>query len=251
MITGLYTSASGMMNEMLRQRVSSENIANANLPGFKKSSVISQTFPKEFANMIQDSERGQRAINPVRNGVLASDVVELFEEGQMKYTGHNLDTAIHGDGFFVIDTPEGTAYTRNGAFTINGNSELVTMAGAKVMGEGGPILLPLENGDEIKIDQGGNILVGEDVIDRLKVVNFENPKDLKKSGAGIFTAPNGAAEIPVAEATVEQGYLEMPNTNIVSEMTELIEIHRTYNLNATMISEQSDTISQAIKMGGQ
>lgn len=250
MITGLYSSASGMMTQMMKQDVETENLVRANHPGYKRRFVVSQTFPKTFKNYVIDEDGTNRMLNPERNGVINSKIVDQFDEGKMKYTGHELDVAIQGDGFFVIQTPDGgTAYTRNGAFTLNDQGQLVTLAGNPVMGEGGPISFPISSSAEIKIDENGGILVGEEVLDNLRIVDFPKPYQLTKSGVAIYTAPN-AVEGAAVNARVGQGYLEMPNFNIVEGMTNLIQIQRTYDMNATMVRSADDSLKEVIQKVG-
>ncbi len=246
MITGIYSSAAGMMHEAFKQEVEAENIARASHPGYRKRTVVSQTFPVEFANLVQDEIAGQKVINSVNNGVLASRVVDNFQPGPLHYTGQTLDAAIQGDGFFVIETPQGMAYTRNGTFTINGNNELVTMEGCRVMGEGGPIMVPNEDSKDIKIDSGGSILVGDEVVDRFRVVDFAKPYKLVKSGVAMYTA-GGDGGTPSQNYEVAQGYQEASNVNIVEEMSGLIEIQRAYEMDAAVLRAQDETVTRVIQ----
>lgn len=137
------------------------NLANVNTPGFKAEYL-------HFARMTQNDglapESGQMAVN--------------FESGTLQETGNPLDAALEGDGFFVVEAgPGGSAYTRQGNFTLDRDGYLVTAAGDKVLGASGPIQV---EGDRISIDDQGRVISDGDEAGRLRVVRFEYPQELRR-----------------------------------------------------------------------
>ena len=134
MLNGLYSAAAGMDAAQARHETAATNLASAQQPGFRRTQVGRGTF--EAAVLAVQHQEGRDA-GPNQSGDLLD-----FREGTMQLTGRGLDLAIQGDGFFVVDGPEGLLYTRNGRFFVNEASELVTVDGLPLQGTAGPIRLP-------------------------------------------------------------------------------------------------------------
>jgi flagellar basal-body rod protein FlgG len=172
-----------------------------------------------------------------------------FSQGDLKNTGNTLDLALADEGFFKVQTPAGTRYTRNGNFVLNNESILVTQKGDRVLGEGGEIVI---EGGNVVVNRQGEVFVDGEMIDKLSVVNFESLDKLTKEEGSLFKHPDGgSAEIPAENVAVEQGALEGPNVVIVKEMTNMIETQRTYEAYQKVIQSLDESDAKAINELGQ
>jgi flagellar basal-body rod protein FlgG len=182
------------------------NLANASTPGFKV----------EHLRALQ--------ANGAENEATADSAVD-FRPGLAEKTGNALDVLIEGDGFFVIQTREGPAFTRRGDFTIDRDNRLVTQAGAPVMGENG--VLTLHQGVP-HISRDGSISVNGDVIGKLRIVEFNTRTALTPVGGGLYRDSGGAGMRKPQASHVVTGFLELSNVNMIREMAEMIEINRSF-----------------------
>jgi flagellar basal-body rod protein FlgF len=216
------------------------NVANLNTTGFKADGAV-------FAEYLQNGAH-EEASSALRRMSLVQDTQTWHDmsQGGIQQTGNPLDVAIEGDAFLVVQTPRGERYTRNGAFQINAQGQLVTSAGDQVIGENGPITFGTTDRD-IVINPDGTIRVkeGQSPIDtgrgRLRLVAFANPQRLQKDGSSTFNAPAGLQQQPPAVTVrVQQGAIEKSNVRAVVEMSRMIELTRTYGEVASILQQQSD-----------
>ncbi|RZA04273.1 MAG: flagellar hook-basal body complex protein, partial [Proteobacteria bacterium] len=146
-LSSMYTGVSGIQANGEALGVISDNIANANTVGFKTSRA-------EFADVVSKSLKGVLGGNQIGRGTKLNGVTQIFSQGSITQTDKATDVALSGDGFFVVDTPEGRSYTRNGAFNFNKDGELVNVDGNTIKGfkaeEDGKIGTKL---DPIKLDR--------------------------------------------------------------------------------------------------
>jgi flagellar basal-body rod protein FlgF len=230
--------------------VVANNIANLNTTGYKADNSMFEQFlmPVARENRFNVPDRQLNFVND-------RGTWHNFQPGALQQTGNPLDVAIKGDGFLVVQTPDGERYTRNGALQLNNLGELVTLAGDKVLGENGPIVLQLTDRD-IAITKNGTIKVREgqslnsdSTRGKLRLVTFADPQQLRKDGASTFAAPNGVTPTPVpdANANVVQGAVEKSNVRPVIEMTRMIELTRAYTEVATLLQQQSDLRKNSIQ----
>jgi flagellar basal body rod protein FlgG len=147
-----------------------------------------------------------------------------FRPGTIATTGRDLDVAIEGNGFFVIDTPAGERYTRNGAFTRRADGVLTTAQGEPVLGEGGEIVL---NAGAASIDEDGNVRSGSAVVGQIRVVSFESPSELVRESGARFKAIAGASPAS-AEGRLLGGALEQSNVSVVDVMARLTDLSRNF-----------------------
>ena len=279
MVRGLYIGASGMMAQMERIAVLSNNLANVNTPAYKRDSTLMKAFPEMLIHRINDDgvrvfPLGSYDLMPIvgklGTGVEVNEVYTRFTQGAFKQTKDPFDLALEGKGFFAVQTENGERYTRNGSFLIDKDGYLVTKDGYKVLGEKGPIQLKKNN---FIVDQDGKIyenknymgnplrLVSQEenewknaiLVDRLKIVNFPKVRFIKKIGESLYrsTQYSGAASIIVNNRPkVMQGFLEQSNVNPVIEMVNLIEVHRTYEANQKMIQSEDSALGRVINEVG-
>lgn len=252
MIRGLYTSAVGMMTQMKKMDVVSNNIANADTTGFKKDTVVTQAFSKELMRRLDDPKyeliKHNNQIGDVSLGVFVSSVHTDFSNGSAEHTGAALDLAIEGDGFFTVlvsdeDGNTTEKYTRDGSFTLGRNGTLLTASGNVVVGENGIIQLP---SGEITINEYGEILVGNEIVDRLRLVDIENKESLRKYGDNLYDTIDESVVIDF-NGRVMQGYVERSNVNSIEEMVKMINLSRVYEANQRVLKASDSTLGRAVE----
>ena len=257
MTRGLYIATTGMLNELKRQEVIANNLANVKTAGYKRDISVSKAFPSLLLKRIHDPKAisGGFEVDPrpvagriglgVNPDVTAHD---LSTSGSYQETGNTLDLALFNQGFFVVQTPSGERYTRNGNFVVDTEYRLVTADGHPVLGENGPIKI---TGSQVDINQVGEIMVNNEFVDRLQVVDFSKPYDLTKMGNSLFipTDPNAIPE-RVGTVRMKSGTLEMSNVSVVTEMVDMITVTRAYQANQRVIKAHDTIMGKAIETLG-
>jgi flagellar basal-body rod protein FlgG len=200
------------------------NLANASTPGFKAEHLLILNVPR------QEGEPG------TGNDTLKTMIVD-FERGISQRTDNPLDLALQNDGFFVVQTKDGQAYTRKGDFTVNGLKQLVTQAGDPVVGEGGAITL---GSGKIRVAGNGSIFVDQNEVGQLKIVDFGNRQALRNVGGGLYVDDGAAGVKRVDRPEIASGSIELSNVNVVNEMAQMIEIHRSFEAYQKIIQMLSD-----------
>jgi flagellar basal-body rod protein FlgF len=251
MFKGLSIAASGMLAEMDKQTLIANNLANVDTTGYKKDVVASQSFPSLLMYMVEGGSgsgyelENRQPIGLLGTGVEVAEATIDLGQGPLKQTENELDFALMGDGFFVLSTPGGERYTRNGSFTLDAQGQLVSQQGYPVLGQGGAIRI---GGGEVQVDGSGNILVDGQRVNAFKLVAFAQPEDLQKVGQNLFAASGaGSAAIDVQ---VKQGYLESSNVNAVQEMVEMIAALRAYEANQRIVRSEDQMLDKAVNEVG-
>jgi flagellar basal-body rod protein FlgF len=229
--------------------VVANNIANLNTTGYKADGSLFEEFLMPNAQA-----RGFVGADRRLSYVQDRATWHNFAQGPLRQTGNPLDVAIDGDAFFVVQTTRGERYTRNGAFQINAQGELVTSTGERVVGDGGPIQFQSTDSD-VSINPDGTITVrenGNSRIDsargRLRLVRFDAVQRLQKEGANLFLAPAGVTPQDADPKTrVVQGAIEQSNVRSVAEMARMVEVTRTYTQIAGVLQQQSEMRRTAIE----
>ncbi len=199
---GIYAAALGSIEQEKRLEIIGNNLANVNTPGFKKEEV-------RFTDFLYEETKTH------------------MEQGSIKVTNNPLDVAIVGEGFFKVQTKDGTFYTRAGNFTLNSEGQLVLPNGSLVLGRNGTI--KIDPSKEILIDERGRIVQNGSVVDQLEVVKFDKSVSLEKVGNNLFKpSKQDAKEERVENATIRQNCLEEPNFNLLEEMTKMIDTLRVF-----------------------
>lgn len=249
MIRGLYTSASGLVAEMARTDVISNNLANVDTTGFKKDRAIFRAFPEMNIHRIDDPAvmSPKDKIDPrpfigvLGTGAMLDEINTDFVQGSIENTSNPLDLALSGEGFFEVQTPGQVRYTRDGSFTRNQEGYLVTKDGYYVLGQNGPIQLP--DGNDISINRRGEVFSGGNFVDRLLVVTFADQRQLLKEGDNLYAA----GQQPIAsDSEVIQGALEGSNVSPIGEMVDLITAFRAYEANQKVVKANDDTLDRAV-----
>lgn len=245
MIKGIYSSSSGMQPRLLKLDVVANNIANADTTGFKKNDIFVQILKN--AGIAKTTEAGEFA---------GLDVKEFtdFSEGSFRPTSNPLDVAIQGDGFFVLETPEGPRYTRNGNFKLDDSGDVVNSDGHYLVGAGGHITIPNASAiqqSDISINKNGEIYIGKNQIAKIKIVKFQEMQKLLKVGGTLFATDESPRDIKNndSDTTLRQGYLEESNVQSLSEMIQLVELSRSFEADQRTMRYQDGTLEKALEVG--
>jgi flagellar basal-body rod protein FlgF len=214
------------------------NLANVSTVGYKRR-----------CNAFSLSLEAQKAMGqtPSTGGADLNTAFD-FSQGGLVETGRPLDLALYGKGFFVIETPEGPLYTRNGMFRTNQSGQVVDSQGRTVAGETGPITIPTSVGlSQLNISSDGSISAGGTTIGKLKLVDFKNDENkLVPTGENCFMMPDeDIAPVTAENIVVKQGYQESSNVKMIDELVDMIMVSRLYEANMKSLSATKDT-SQTI-----
>lgn len=256
MIRALHSAATGMEAQQTYIDVTSNNLANINTTGFKKTRANFQDLmyqvqraPGAAVNQVNEAPTGIQVGLGVRTGSTQKE----FGPGSLKATEGPLDMAIEGDGFFQVLQPDGTsAYTRDGAFTVNEDGQVVNGAG-----------LPLEPAINIPAE-AINVVIGRDgtvtaqlqdqaepvQLGQIQTVSFMNPAGLLATGGNLYTE-SGASGPPIIGnpgengfGTINQGFLEMANVKVVEEMINLITAQRAFEFNSKAVQASDQMLRE-------
>lgn len=250
MIKGLYSAASAMIANMVRQNTLAHNAANVDTPGFKQIMVTLDDYVDVPVIFPMGTSLPAGLLNSVGDlglGVENSDEVTDFTYGSLKFTGQPLDVAIHGLGFFRVDTPEGIRYTRDGRFLRDPDGQLVTVDGYQVLDAAdNPITIP---DGLVAITEDGSIYVDGQLSGQIAIDSFEDPDaELLRDLPNTFEA----AGPPTGTETgrVQQFYLEMANVNPALLMTQMVDVARAYEAAQQMVTVQDELLGRTISTLG-
>jgi flagellar basal-body rod protein FlgF len=260
MIEGLYIAASGGTKQLKKLDVLSNNIANISTQGFKRDMLVYEEKKPPFpqtpligfdVNNLNPFHGSDQAVSYVQVTKSLTD----FAQGSLIKTDSPLDVALEGEGFFVIDTPLGTRYTRNGNFHLDGLGQLVDKGGNIIMTRREePILLPFDT-KQITIGQDGSVFGGTELdsesLGRIKIVDFNNRQALTKEGVGLYKISDSSIkEILVDDVKVLQGFTETSNANVIHEMTQMIETVRQLEAYQKVIQSIDEVDDQSVNSLG-
>ncbi len=235
MSTDLYVATSAQIAQLRRLEGIAHNIANANTAGFRAAGVKFDTAM---------GHAGDQVVAFAGRG----DVYVVREQGAVGFTGNSLDVAVDGEGWMAIDTPEGTAYTRDGRFHLTDTGDLMSVAGYAVLDSGGgPITLDPSAGP-VEIAESGMISQGGKQVGSIGLFLIPADAKLARRDNSSFI-PDKPAE-PVEDFTtssIRQGYIEGSNVNPILEMTRMIEASRAFDQAAAAVQQSDERTSEAIR----
>jgi flagellar basal-body rod protein FlgG len=248
MVKGLYTAATGLINQQQRMDVLSNNLANINTTGFKKDGVVVQSFEEVLTMKVNGMQ--STGIGNMTLGVKSGQVYTDFQQGSYIQTNNPFNIALQGEGFIHIGVLDGNGelmdrYTRDGSFVLSSTGELMTQDGLYVMGQEGPIRL--EEGN-ISINESGQIYLNDAYVDQIRLVDF-NKLDIRKEGNNLYVAEDGA-EVLEFQGQVLQGFLEESNVNSIREMVDMINVMRSFESNQKVVQTQDETLGKAVNEVG-
>lgn len=262
MVRGWYTGASGMNAQQRRLDAISNNLANVDTTSYKRDVTVSKNFPELLLRRMDDdgvykNPFGSADVAPIIGkiglGVELNELFTDFQQGSFKPTGSSADFALEGKGFFAIETPQGERYTRNGNFTVGVEGYLMTKEGYPVLGENGRIFLQdalytVNKNGEVYVRPISNSDADPVLLDRLRLVTFENDRYITKQGSSLYKdTPVSGPALPAegnVRPIVTQGFIEASNVNVVNEMVQMIEVNRAYEANQKTIQAEDTMMSK-------
>jgi len=255
MLRAFSTAATGMMAQQTLVDVIANNLANVNTTGFKRSQI-------DFQDLLYDKvQESGTEISPgintptgleVGSGVRVGATLKVFSLGELQNTGRKLDIAIRGNGFLQVLMPNGDIrYTRDGALETNANGQLVTLTGYTLEP---PISVPSDAASvDIGPDGGVNVIDAagsRSTVGTIQLVRFPNPAGLTNQGDNLF-ASTDASGSPVLGTpgqdglgTIQAGFLEKSNVQMVNELVNLITAQRAYEINSRAIKAGDDMLRE-------
>ena len=236
----------GLSQQMASNRameVIANNLANLGTPAFKREGVQFE----EYVVPVEATEaEGGGTVNV--SFVLDRGVVRDLSAGRLEQTGSPLDLAIDGPGYFVVQTPDGERYTRNGHFTFDDQGRVATDDGYVLQSDGGAITLQPQDG-ELRVGQDGMLSTDLQLLGKLRVVNFPDERAMLKTGSSLYDA-NGQAPNAIASPRIIQGAIEKSNVEPVIEITHMIDVMRAYQASADLTKSGEDLLKKAIESIG-
>jgi len=228
-------SIDALMRELY---IITHNMANVSTAGYKRRC-------NAFSKSLEAQGVGTETYSP---GSLDLNSAFDFSQGSITKTGRSLDFALYGKGFFVVETPGGPRYTRNGMFYLNQNGQIVNSEGNAVAGEAGPITIPADvELSQLNVSSDGSISAGGTAIGKFRFVDFKDDENkLVPTGASCFRMPDDDVRPVTAEnIVVKQSYQEASNVKMVDELVAMIMVSRLYEANMKFILAKKE-ISKSI-----
>jgi len=246
MLRAFSTASTGMMGQQMLVDVIANNLANVNTTGFKQSQIQFQDLlyerQKEAGTEIAPGINAPTGLE-VGSGVRVASTLKIFSLGQFQNTGRNLDIAIRGEGFLQLTMPNGDIrYTRDGSLQVNANGELVSLTGYTVE----PAISIPTDAASIDIGSDGGVNVTDSqgvrsVVGQIQLANFANAAGLTSEGDNLYSPNDASGEAIVGSpgqdgyGSIQPGFLEKSNVNMVNELVNLITAQRAYEINSRAI----------------
>ncbi|MEH6834264.1 MULTISPECIES: flagellar hook-basal body complex protein [Falsihalocynthiibacter] len=228
------TRQSGLMREM---QTVANNLANLATTGFRKEGVI-------FAEHVKALGRDDPSLSMATASVANTDL----RQGSLSQTNGTFDFAIEGEGFFMVETQDGNRLTRAGAFTPNGEGDLVTHDGNRLLDAGGaPIFVPAGVAD-LQVSADGTLSADGQPLSQIGLFQPENPFDLRRENGVRFEFTGEVT--PVENPTILQGFVEDSNVNPVGEVARMIEVQRAYEQGQGFLEKEDERIRAVIRALG-
>jgi len=239
----LYIAMSGAKQNMQALAINANNLANAKTTGFKADLAEARSMQAFGAGL------------PSRVFSMTERASQNFDSGALLTTGRSLDVAVENEGFIAVQSADGTeGYTRGGHLRLTEAGALETHDGELVLGEKGPIFLPLPV-NNIQISRDGTIMVRpegapnnvQEEVARIKLVNPE-VRLMEKGNDGLFRAKDGIDLIADINVNLLGGMLESSNVNPINEMTEMIALQRQFEMQLKMMKTAEENDSSAASL---
>ncbi|MBN8193722.1 flagellar hook-basal body protein [Bacillus sp. NTK074B] len=271
MFRGFYTVASGMLSQQRRTEMLTNNMSNANTPGYKADQASMRAFPEMLMDRMDSTSVPtektltlpfNQRVGKLNTGVYMQETIPSFVQGDLQETGRGLDvalldgsmpldeeTGIRGSVFLTVEGPDGSPrYTRNGNLTVNGNGFLTTNSGFYVLDDNGD-RIQLDR-DQFTVGEKGQILVGDNAVATLGVGYSNNPNVLVKQGDGLLSREDNAAlpdayEQENVSFNTKQGFLERSNVDASRTMTDMMSAYRAFEANQKVLQAYDRSMEKA------
>jgi flagellar basal-body rod protein FlgF len=228
------TRQSGLLQEM---QVVAHNIANMSTTGFRAEGVIFAEHVRALegeAGSLSMARAAGRSISP--------------RQGGLERTGSPFHMAIEGEGYFLVETPEGEALTRAGNFLRNAVGDLVTPDGHRLLDAGGaPIFVP-PDAASVSLSQDGTLGADGQPLARIGLWRPVDPADLTRQSGVLFTARGGVE--PVAETVLVQGAVERSNVDAITQIARMIEVQRAYEMGQSFLDAENERQRDFLRTAG-
>jgi len=259
-IRSLWISKTGLDAQQTQLDVISNNLANVSTNGFKRSRVafedlLYQNVRQAGANSTQQTQLPTGL--QIGTGVRPVATPRVFTQGNLQQTGNQLDIAINGSGFFQIQMPDGTTgYSRDGTSHMDQNGQVVTSNGFPLQ----PAITIPATAQSVTIGQDGTVSVtlpaqaAAQTVGSIQLASFVNPGGLESKGQNLFaeTAASGTANANApgsnGSGTLQQGFLETSNVNVVEELVSMIQTQRAYEMNSKAITTADQMLAKIATM---
>ena len=244
---GAYAIVGSALLQQRRLELLANNLAQINTPGYKADTPVFRIYESTTgAETGQSNQFGSAVVQQSAWKFTHTD----FTQGPANLTDNPLDLALNGDGFFVLQSPDGPRYTRSGRFTLNGEGQIISPQGWPVLGQGdAPIQIPNVDSTSggIFINATGQVISNGAVAGKIKIVDFTKPYALEKKGFSSFAPVDETVAITTPENTkIQQGFIEGSTVNAIGEMTKLIENSRLYEAYQKMLQSFDEVDNTAV-----
>jgi flagellar basal-body rod protein FlgG len=250
--TGLYASASSLLNGQRTVDTITGNLANIHVPGYKEQRATYRPFPDVLQGALAAGQTSTGNVGQAGGGAYVQEILTSFDDGRLDHTGARDDFAVSGDGFFQILTDRGVRLTRNGSFLRDSEGVLRTSENDPVLGSRGLITIP---DPEYTVKEDGEIFVTRDngglreeiSIAKIEMVDVEDKSVLVREGNSRFRLPEGMEDSLVpADGKIQQGYLERSNLTVVDAMVQMIDAFRSYEMSQRMMRAIDETLDKVV-----
>ncbi len=262
MIRSLFISKTGLDAQQTQMDVISNNLANVSTNGFKRSRAVFEDLL--YQNIRQPgAQSSQQTQLPsgmqLGTGVKPVATERIFSQGNLTQTSNNTDVAINGSGFFQVMTPSGQmAYTRDGSFQVNNQGQLVTASGYLIQ----PAMTIPATAQSVTVGKDGVVSVtlpnsaAVTNVGTLQLTTFMNPAGLTALGENLYSETSASGN-PITGApgtngtgTLQQGYVETSNVNVVEELVNMIQTQRAYEINSKAVTTSDQMLQKLAQLGG-
>lgn len=260
MIRSLYIAATGMNAQQTNMDVISNNLANTSTNGFKKGRAVFEDLLYQTLRQ-PGAQSSQQTLLPsglqLGTGVRPAATERIFTQGNLTQTGNSKDVAINGEGFFQVLMPDGTtSYTRDGAFQVDNNGQLVTASGYPVQPAitipANALSLTIARDGTVSVTQPGNTANVQ--IGTFQLATFINNAGLQSLGENLYAetsasgAPNVAQPGTNGAGVLNQSYTETSNVNVVEELVNMIQAQRAYEINSKAVTASDQMLQRLTQM---
>jgi len=256
MIRSLWIAKTGLDAQQTQLDSISNNLANVGTAGFKRARVAFEDLLYQNVRQAGSSSSQQTQLPTglqLGTGVRPTATVRMFTQGNLQQTGNQFDMAVNGQGFFQVSLPDGSAaYTRDGSFHVDSNGSLVTSNGFSLS----PAITIPPTAQSVTIGQDGTVSIkvqgqaAAQNVGTIQLANFVNPGGLEARGQNLFleTSASGTASANTPGTnglgTLQQGYLETSNVNVVEELVSMIQTQRAYEINSKAIQTSDQMLAR-------
>lgn len=220
MLRGMYAATTALDAAGQRQEQIAHNLAHISTPGYRARGSTFETF-----------DRALNRADPPTGDILGTRPTGTyfdFKPGAVQQTGHPYDLAITNDSFFVLNTPEGPVYTRNGTFRLTPTGDLQSQDGYAVQGAGGTTITVPAGASFVNVSANGTVSADGANVGQIRLARFNDPTKLTAAGPTLFKAPDEAG-LQEVDSGIVQGFREHSNVNAASSMVELIDVARYFD----------------------